>query len=234
MLGISESNAGTRLHRAMTKLREACDEAHLETTTELAATPARSCAPRPRPDFAAELDARAAAGFPRRVALRRGLPRVRERLRATPPRRLLAPGRRPRVAAIVVATAVVANRDRRHGRRRSTQASLTVRTAEPAAGSRQPRAPPRRPRAGESRSGLGGRQHGRQSRRPPRALRPLRRPAPAAARSSAPPRSSSAPTPPRSADAGRVFDAVHAADGIVLNSSIRDGEAGRRPATSSC
>jgi RNA polymerase sigma-70 factor, ECF subfamily len=27
VLGISESNAGTRLHRAMTKLREACDEA---------------------------------------------------------------------------------------------------------------------------------------------------------------------------------------------------------------
>jgi len=27
LLGISESNAGTRLHRAMTKLREACDEA---------------------------------------------------------------------------------------------------------------------------------------------------------------------------------------------------------------
>jgi RNA polymerase sigma-70 factor (ECF subfamily) len=27
VLGLSESNAGTRLHRAMTKLREACDEA---------------------------------------------------------------------------------------------------------------------------------------------------------------------------------------------------------------
>jgi len=27
VLGISESNAGTRLHRAVTKLREACDEA---------------------------------------------------------------------------------------------------------------------------------------------------------------------------------------------------------------
>jgi RNA polymerase sigma-70 factor (ECF subfamily) len=27
LLGISESNAGTRLHRAMTKLREACDDA---------------------------------------------------------------------------------------------------------------------------------------------------------------------------------------------------------------
>ena len=27
VLGISESNAGTKLHRAVTKLREACDEA---------------------------------------------------------------------------------------------------------------------------------------------------------------------------------------------------------------
>jgi RNA polymerase sigma-70 factor (ECF subfamily) len=27
VLGISESNAGTRLHRVVTKLREACDEA---------------------------------------------------------------------------------------------------------------------------------------------------------------------------------------------------------------
>jgi RNA polymerase sigma-70 factor (ECF subfamily) len=26
VLGMSESNAGTRLHRAMTKLRKACDE----------------------------------------------------------------------------------------------------------------------------------------------------------------------------------------------------------------
>ncbi len=27
VVGISESNAGTKLHRAMTKLRETCDEA---------------------------------------------------------------------------------------------------------------------------------------------------------------------------------------------------------------
>lgn len=61
----------------------------------------------PRPEFAAELDARAAAGFPRgtgnsRVSL------TLDRLRTIPARRLLAPAGACALAAIVVATAVVA------------------------------------------------------------------------------------------------------------------------------
>ncbi|MGN6558458.1 MAG: hypothetical protein ACTHLH_10675, partial [Solirubrobacterales bacterium] len=59
--------------------------------------------PTPRPQFAAELDERAAAGFPRRSRL----PRVSfERLRVSP-RRLLLPASGAAVAAVAVATVLV-------------------------------------------------------------------------------------------------------------------------------
>ena len=47
VLGISESNAGTRLHRAVTKLREACDESPLGTTPS---SPTRCARSGPRRD----------------------------------------------------------------------------------------------------------------------------------------------------------------------------------------
>src|SRR5512146_408772 len=77
----------------------------------------RALRPRPRPAFAAELDARAAAGFPlaeRRPSGARGrIPKLFEpagrlasSLRAAPARRMLAPAGALAVAAIAVATAV--------------------------------------------------------------------------------------------------------------------------------
>jgi hypothetical protein len=68
-----------------------------------------SLRPEPAPEFAAKLDERAAAGFPRRPRgsespLRQGM----ARLRATPPRRFLLPAGGIALTAIVVATAVVA------------------------------------------------------------------------------------------------------------------------------
>jgi hypothetical protein len=72
----------------------------------------RALRPAPSPAFAAELDERAAAGFPRR---QRGskpaaslLARIRTRVRATPPRRLLIPAGGVAVLAVAVATAVIA------------------------------------------------------------------------------------------------------------------------------
>lgn len=68
--------------------------------------------PTPRPAFVAELDERAAAGFPRRQRARgEGSPlsRLVDRLRAMPPRRLLIPAGGVAVVAIAVATAVIAS-----------------------------------------------------------------------------------------------------------------------------
>jgi hypothetical protein len=65
----------------------------------------RALRPAPRPEFATELDERAAAGFPRRSRWRWT---PFERLRAVQPRRLLIPAGGVAVIAIAVTTAVVA------------------------------------------------------------------------------------------------------------------------------
>src|SRR4051794_21296758 len=63
----------------------------------------RALRPTPRPEFAAELDQRAAAGFPRRSHWRWT---PFERLRAVPPRKLLIPAGGFAVVAIAIATAL--------------------------------------------------------------------------------------------------------------------------------
>lgn len=69
----------------------------------------RALRPTPRPEFAAELDERAAAGFPRRSRL----PRLSfERLRAIPRRRLLLPAGGLALAAIAVATVLVVSSEK--------------------------------------------------------------------------------------------------------------------------
>lgn len=69
----------------------------------------RMLRPSPRQEFAAALDARAAAGFPpEREDGRAPLARFVSRLRTMPPRQLLVPAGGIAVAAIVVATAVAA------------------------------------------------------------------------------------------------------------------------------
>jgi hypothetical protein len=72
----------------------------------------RALRPTPRPPFAAELDERAAAGFPRRSRLR---PPSFARLRAVRPRQVLIPAGGVAVAAIAIATAVlVSNGHEKH------------------------------------------------------------------------------------------------------------------------
>ncbi len=83
-----------------------------EMTVEEIAVELHELREAPSEDFASRLDARAAAGFPRRAAASR-LGRVPgaaalERLRARPPRRWLLPALGAATTLIVVATAVVA------------------------------------------------------------------------------------------------------------------------------
>jgi hypothetical protein len=78
------------------------DEAELLTALE-------SLRPTPGPAFAAALDERAAAGFPRRTpAGDSPFARLLAHLRALPPRRLVLPAGGVALAAIAIATAVVA------------------------------------------------------------------------------------------------------------------------------
>jgi len=64
--------------------------------------------PTPREEFAAELDERAAAGFPRRSRWARLAPRTLfERLRATPPRKVLLPAGALAATVLVVGTMVI-------------------------------------------------------------------------------------------------------------------------------
>jgi hypothetical protein len=197
----------------------------------------RALRPTPSPEFAAGLDARVAAGFPRgRRPLTDRLTTRFEHLRAVPPRRLLGPAGAVAVTAVVIATAVVAT---------SESGNVRLNVAGTGAGQRQPDAGvvhSSAPGAGTANSGG------------------TAKPSAGAAGGSSSsttelPESSPAETSParsgpyasetgnrdieRSAqivlgaepadvrdDAARVFEAVHAAHGIVLNSSIRDGAAG--------
>jgi Domain of unknown function (DUF4349) len=70
----------------------------------------REMRPEPRPEFTAELDERAAAGFPRRASRSAKTPfaRLLDRWRAMTPRRRLVPAVGFALAALVVATVVVA------------------------------------------------------------------------------------------------------------------------------
>ncbi|MFL5898730.1 MAG: hypothetical protein ACJ76D_09765 [Solirubrobacterales bacterium] len=75
----------------------------------------RALRPTPRPQFAAELDERAAAGFPRRSRLlQRGAPALFTAMRNKGPadfRRLAAAGGRVAILVIVIATGVVASNE---------------------------------------------------------------------------------------------------------------------------
>jgi hypothetical protein len=196
-----------------------------ENEAELAAA-LSELRPTPEEEFAAELDAWADVGFPRRSRRRSAWGSLRERLTSTPPRRLLVPAGAFAVAAIVIATAVVATTDRQDPPASNNLLSLMNTTdgtgteTEPSdlseSVSKSAEAP-----AGASTA--------------------------ASATGYAPKGSASGPyaadTGPRDiersadivlgadpadvrADSAKVFDAVHAADGIVLSSSIRDGDAG--------
>jgi hypothetical protein len=199
--------------------------------------------PTPRPAFAAELDERAAAGFPRRGAsLAPPVERLMARLRALPPRRLVLSGGVTALAAVLAATAIVA-------------------VNEPGPGTSSPRylselhhsgttAAPATPKSAARGDGVGGQEGTQYEAEVPSSVAPGS--SSAGSGTSAVPGLESAPqtsgpyasgSPHRDIeqsaemvlgadpadvgdDAAKVFDAVHASSGIVLSSSIEDGPAG--------
>ena len=207
----------------------------LDLTAEL-----HALRPTPSLEFATELDARAAAGFPRKGRRpARGLGDLLRVLRETPPRRLLAPAGAFALTAIVIATALVASSSERE--RAPTSSLLMEKSAPPSAGARieeQTRGAAPVPSPGRASNAEG---------ESSASVHRFSREVPSAA--SAPARDGSAPLSyaPRlsrrqverdaqivlgadpvdvRSDAAKVFDAVHAAEGIVLRSSITDGGPG--------
>lgn len=176
----------------------------------------RALRPSPRPEFAAELDRRAEAGFPQQKDSSANLfERAAARLRATPPRRLLAPVGAFALVALVVATAIVATSDNGaspslsfhpQGNARGSSGIQHSEALPSASGSAGTEA-----RGQSSYAGNAGRYASHASHRDvERSAQIVLGADPADVRG----------------DAAKVFDAVHAADGIVLRSSIRDGAAG--------
>lgn len=169
----------------------------------------RAARPRPRPRFAAELDGRAAAGFPPRDPLGRLRRALSDRVGAIPPLQALASAAAVMLLALVVATAAV---------RLSEGGGSPVESIPAPAGRPEvspPRAHPVEPSAGaESASGV----QFSQAPAPGVAQRKVERGAQLVLR---------APADEVSQDARRVFDAVHAAHGIVLSSSVNAWEHGR-------
>jgi hypothetical protein len=200
----------------------------------------------PEQEFAASLDARVAAGFPREGRKPAStLERFFERLRSLPPRRVFAPAGAIALIGIVAATAILASRENEVDR------TTALRESDGTAIGRAPQAASQTP----PQEGSGAR------------LRDFSAPNHNSARAdessealleygATPPTSKSAASAEATAtgpyavpakrreversativlgtepadvraNAAKVFGAVHAADGIVLRSSIRDGSAG--------
>jgi Domain of unknown function (DUF4349) len=191
----------------------------------------RALRPSPEPAFAEALDTRAAAGFPRRgsawtVAVRH----ASERFRATPPRRLLAPAGALAVAAVTIVTAVVVTTESEQSR------PLSMRTDShrdaPAASQGPTRLSEPAPSPSRDAEATGASGTAQYESAMPRTTTQSSGPGPYAARAGNRDVERAAqivlgtePAEIRTA-AAKVFDAVHAVDGIVLDSSIRDGGGG--------
>ncbi len=178
----------------------------------------RALRPAPRPEFTRELDARATAGFPHAdghpaTVLRR----IAERLRATPPRRLLAPAGAFAVTAIVVATAVVATSEDKPTPETHFAGGLDPAVTQPSGRLESQRQYEGSSGSATSNDSAGPGSPGVQYSDVPTVERDIERSAQIVLGTD----------PDRvRADAAKVFDAVHAVDGIVLRSAIRDGSAG--------
>ncbi len=202
----------------------------------------RALRPAPRPEFAAELDQRAAAGFPRRSHWRWT---PFERLRSMQPRKLLIPAGGLAVVAIALITAVVAMDEGGGGSSSETPRRLmqehnsypapAPETAKP---STRPEAATEEvaPEAHSSSSGAAaggakelnfdgsGSYSGTNEKLQPSSDVPTRLDNRAVERNAE--LVLGAAPADLAEDSSKVFEAVHAHDGIVLRSSTREGEAG--------
>ncbi len=187
----------------------------------------RELRPEPRLDFTAELDERAAAGFPRHSAPgRAALGRLATRLSEMRPRRLLIPAGATALAAVAAATVVVALGDGRTDsvsaeRRLSDGAGVLSdieRFAEPAPA---PAAQSLNPAAKSLGAGSNLSFDGSSPRSGPYASRAPHRDVERSAEMVL-----GAEPDEVAGNATEVFDAVHAVDGIVLSSSVTGGAEG--------
>jgi len=195
-----------------------------------------SLRPEPRPAFAAELDERAAAGFPRSAG---GSPlrRLADRLRSIEPRRALIPAGATALACIAALTVVIAASEKGEKKENPSGGLLSLEspgvTFDPEVA---PRAAAGESAAGESllrlsskeaaASSAGAVAKAAPSDTGPYATRAPRREIERSAQLVL----GTEPAEVRKA-ASEVFETVHAYRGIVLSSSIRDsgeGEAGAR------
>jgi len=178
----------------------------------------RELRPEPDPGFAATLDQRAAAGFPRdRSRLAAALASLAAPLRGVPPRRVLAYGGAVAACAVLTATAVVSIDGRDSGDGVTSQSTSGAVEAAPP-GFEVPGEPSvaAESAAADSSAGNVAGHNGPYASRT--ADREIERSASIVLGTD--------PGGVRDAAAG-VFDAVHAADGIVLDSSVTDGPSGR-------
>jgi hypothetical protein len=211
----------------------------------------RALRPTPRPEFTAELDRRVEAGFPRQESDSASLlERAGARLRATPPRRLLVPVGALAVTAIVIATAIVATSDNGTSPPLSFRAKAPDEIASPVKPAGGPAGAEHQPKHANGAASTGDSSGIQYSEAPPvaseesqsgRAASGVQSSSSSSGAGSSGPFASHAnhreieraaqivlgadPADVRG-DAAKVFDAVHAADGIVLRSSISDGAAG--------
>jgi hypothetical protein len=201
----------------------------------------------PEQEFAASLDARVAAGFPRQGREpAAALGRLAERLRSVPPRRLLAPAGAFALFGVIAATAILASRDGGIGGTtalREPDRGATVGTSQADSGTRpstssgvhdssgvQYSAELPRLKGGEdqySSAASAGVAHSTES----TATGPYATPAKRRQVERSATIVLGTEPPDVRASAAKVFDAVHAANGIVLRSSIRDGSAGEAGAS---
>jgi hypothetical protein len=190
----------------------------------------RALRPTPHPEFTAELDKRAAAGFPRRSRL----PRLSfDRLRAMPPKRLLIPAGGLAMVLIAIVTAVVVSNE---GGNPSASGSSSgsgstlgfLNKFDPDSEPEQP--PPYSPGATEETAPAGG--SSSSSTAEAEEVIPMSDDlgGPVRIRHRAVERSAELVLGASPADVGddsaAVFEAVHAHDGIVMRSSTREGKAG--------
>jgi hypothetical protein len=200
----------------------------------------RALRPTPRPAFAAELDERAGAGFPPQPPLGGSpLGRLLDRLWGIAPRQMLLPAGATAVAAIAIATAVVVTTEPRNevpaspGHLNSGGTTFggapEEMSGEGSAAEREGSASPSDlPAAPSSSVGSSGERSAPQAMS--EAVRPRTGPFASQAGHRDIERSAEmvlgADPAEVGDDAAKVFEAVHAHDGIVLSSSIRDGAAG--------
>jgi hypothetical protein len=169
----------------------------------------RALRPTPRPEFTAELDERAVAGFPRRSRL----PRFSfERLRAIPPRRMLLPAGGLAATAIVVATVVVASNGTSENDGRIVQTLAPEQAVAPDTRERaQTFAAPLEAGAEAMGEAGGVANTGLRNRAVERSATLVLGAAPADV----------------AEDSAAVFEVVRAHDGIVMSSSTSEGKPGR-------